>query len=295
MQLAHLFRRTRLVVFVAAASMVAHGPRAEDRAGAYRAPPLGTEFFVSDTGWFRVVEALPDAVTTENADQVKTTWLGGLVTRDMPAEDRARLMRFFPLTPGTRFAYELGSAPNPAHRVLTVVADDVVQVGSRAIPVVRVTRHQIDVAPRASEGEYTLWFAPEYGFPLKLTYRHIAGDAPKVADWQVVHIVPPGSIDGVWQLNLDCHGSAFFRMSRAVVRDGVIINGASDHPSTYSGTDTALSLTRTGDQLELKGTMMNAGGEALTISARGTLTGGSASGVGSINTRTGCPFTAARR
>ncbi|HUA57092.1 MAG TPA: hypothetical protein VMB81_33215 [Candidatus Sulfotelmatobacter sp.] len=267
---------------------------AESPAG-YRAPPVGTEFFVTETTRFRVIAATDESVTTENSSHAKATWFGGLVTREMSAKDRARLMGFFPLAPGARLAYDAGPG---SERALTVVANDVVQVDGRTIPVMRVTRYQKDVEARgAVEGEYTLWFAPEYGFPLKLAYRHIAGDPPRTTDWQVVHIVPAGSVDGLWSLDLECHGSAFVRINRAVVRDGVLVNIASDHPSTYSTTESALRLSRTGDQLALSGTMMNASGDAMTISAHGTLVGESASGVGSIvghGARTGCPFTANR-
>jgi hypothetical protein len=44
----------------------------------------------------------------------------------------------------------------------------------------------------------------------------------------------------------------------------------------------------------LKGTAMNASGHPVTLSARGTLTGNTVSGTGTINGRTGCPFTASR-
>jgi hypothetical protein len=301
MQLARPSRRARLAVLVAAASILVPGTRAQDHAGAYRAPALGTEFIVSDTSWFRVVDALPDAVTTENADHAKTTWLGGLVTRAMSAEDRARLMGFFPLTPGARFAYELGSASDPPHRVLTVVGDEFVQVGGRAIPVVRVTRHQIDVAPVASEGEYTFWFAPEYGFPLKQTYRHIAGAAPNVSDWQVTRIVPPPGLhggpalgaDGVWRLSLECP-RGYLRLNSVMVKDGVVVPPPNTRPSNTSTTQSELRMSRVGDEIELKGTWMNAGGEALVISAHGTLIGARVSGTGVMNVRTGCAFTAER-
>jgi len=282
-----------------------------ETAPGYRAPAVGTEFVISDTTWFRVIGAADDAVTTEDAARVKTTWLFGLVTRDMPAEDRGRLMGLFPLTPGVRLAYGARWASTGAQRELAVVANDVVQVDGRAIPVLRVTRHQVDVTPIAVEGEYTLWFAPEYGFPLKMTYRHISGDPPTFHEWQVAHIVPPpgvhggpapgtrgvtdGSVDGVWRLSVECNNGTFFRLNRAVVRDGVVVNAAGDRPSAYSATQSDLRLSRTGDQLELKGTMMNASGQNLTISAHGTLAGESASGLGILNVRTGCAFTAARQ
>lgn len=282
---------------------------------AYRAPAVGTEFVISDTAWFRVIGAGDDAVTTEDAARAKTTWLFGLVTRDMPAEDRARLMGLFPLAPGARLAYGARWAPAGTQRELAVIANDVVQVDGRAIPVLRIIRHQVDVTPIAAEGEYTLWFAPEYGLPLKMTYRHIAGEAPTFVDWEVTRVVPPpglhggpapgargvagGSVDGVWRLSVECSNGGYLRLNRAVVRDGVIVNAVGDRPSSSSATASDLSLSRSGDQLELKGTMTNASGGNLMVSARGTLSGDTASGLGTLNirnaVRSGCAFNAARQ
>jgi hypothetical protein len=223
MQFARLSRCARLAVLVAVALVVAaRGPRAADQLAAYRPPPLGTEFFFSETGRFRVVDVLADGVVTENASKVRATWLGGLVTRDLSADDRARLMRFFPLSLGDQFAYEVSSGSNSWHHELTVVARDELRVGNRTVPVFRITRHEKGNPPSRFEGEYTAWYAPEFGFPLKLTYRHVSSDKPNFNDWQITHIVPPGSVDGVWRLDLGCSDTSYVRLARVTVRDGVV-------------------------------------------------------------------------
>ena len=295
MQFAHVSRHARLAVLVAAASVVAaHGLRAEHQAGDYRAPPLGTEFFVSDTGWFRVVEALPDAVVTENASKVRVTWAAGLVPRDLSPEARARLTRLFPLAPGAHTEYDVTAGSRSWHHEISVVAGDELPVGNRSIPVLRVTRHEKANPPSDYEGEITVWYAPEFGFPLKLAYRHIAGESRNLNGWQVVRILPPGSVDGVWRLDLGCSDTSYVRLPRVTVRDGVVATRVAK-PNARSAVDSDLRLSRTGDQIELKGTMMNAGGDALVIAARGSLVGQSVNGTGTINTRTGCAFSGERQ
>ena len=276
-----------------AAVWVATGALGHAESARYHAPPVGT-LFVLDTGSHRVLESGTDTVTTENAGHARTTWSGGLVTAAMSPEDRARLMGWFPLTAGARFEYGAGSMPAGTQRALVVVGEDVVQVDGRAIPVVRVTRHQVDPAPHAAEGEYTLWFAPEYGFPLKMTYRHISGAAPRFTDWQVVDIVAPGSFDGLWRISLECPGSTFIRFDRARVKNGALVDQGGAHPSAQSLTNTELVFARAGDQVEFRGTAMNASGHSVTLAARGTLTGDTVNGTGTINGRSGCPFTASR-
>jgi hypothetical protein len=229
-----LSRRAGLIALVAIASLAgAHDRWADAQTGAYRPPPLGTEFFTSDTARFRVVDILPDGVVTENSSKARATWLGGLTIRDLSADDRARLMRFFPLQPGARFGYDAYSGSNSWHHELAVLASDEMRIGKRTVLVFRITRHEKGRPPNRFEGEYTAWYAPEYGFPLMMSYRHISGDAPNFKDWQVVHIVPPGSADGVWSFDLSCSDSSFIRFPRAVVRDGVIVSRVAQ-PSSRS-------------------------------------------------------------
>jgi hypothetical protein len=299
--------RSSVLAWSAALSAAMSAAALAETSGPYRPPPVGTEFVVSDTAWFRVIGAGDGAVTIKDAAGATTTWLAGLVTRDMPPEDRARLMGAFPLAPGTRLEYGARWAAAGAHRELAVIADDVVQVDGRAVPVLRVIRYQVDTTPIPAEGEYTLWFAPEYGFPLKMTYRHIAGEPPKFVDWQIAHVVPPPGIhgaatvavDGVWRFSVECSNGTFWRMGRAVVRNGVIVNAVGDHPDANSPTEADFRLSRTGDQLELTGTMTNASGGHVIVAARATLSGDTAAGLATLSSRvsvrSGCPFTAARQ
>jgi hypothetical protein len=259
----------------------------------YRAPPVETEFFTGDTTRFRVIAVAPDGVTTENASKARAIWLGGLVTRDLAPEDRARLMEFFPLKVGERFAYLVSSANGTWQHDLAVEAADTLQLDGKAVPVYRVKRHEKGVPPNRFEGEYTAWYAPDYGFPLKLSYRHIAGDKPNFADWQVIHIVPAGSVDGMWRLEVNCSNGAFIRFARVLVRNGAVISRGGQ-PSWTSVVDSDLTLVRAGEQIELKGSSMSAGGAAVIVSARGVLVGRSLSGTGTINTTTGCPFSGER-
>jgi hypothetical protein len=290
-----LWRQAGLAGLTAVVLMAVAGrSHAEDPRPGYRPPSLGTEFFTSDTARFRVVDVLADGVVTENSAKARATWLGGLVTRGLAAEDRARLMHFFPLTPGARFEYDVSSRSDSWHHQINVASDEELSIGNARVRVVRVSRHEKGNAPNRFEGEYTAWFAPDYGFPLKLTYRHISGEAPKFSDWQVVHIVPPGSADGLWRFSLECHQSSYIRLPRVMVRDGVVESRSGTSPSARSVTDSELRLTRTGDQVELRGSSMSAGGDAVVVAARGTLDGQAVSGTGSINTRTGCAFSGER-
>ncbi len=287
-----LIRRAGLAALLAASIGGATTARGDEPSG-YQAPALGTLFIV-DTGWFRVVEVLADAVVTENAGKGRATWLHGLVNRTLSDGDRTRLMTWFPLERGKRFEYEIETAKEAWHHVLAVAGSEQLQVGVRSFEVFRVTRFEAGLPPNFYRGEYTQWYAPELGFPLKMTYRHIEGTAPNFTPWQVVRIVPPGSIDGVWSLDVRCSDGTFVRLPEAIVTEGVVTFSSGRTTST-TATASDLKLSQSGDRIELQGTMMNAAGNALVISARGGLVGNRVSGTGTINTRSGCAFTAERR
>jgi hypothetical protein len=284
------FRAAGLAVVIAAAGW--H----EADAQAYKPPAVDTVFYLTDTAGLRVVEATPDSVITQNTSKTRVIWIGGMLV-NVPPDDRARLDQLFPLAPGGRFAY---TASNDGSRIeMTVQGPETFEVGGKPMPVMRVTRHHKGQPPSTFEGEYTIWYSVDYGFPLKMSYRHIAGGQPDFRDWQVVRITAPGSLDGVWNFRVRCSDDAWISWDRAVVRDGVVTSKAPGAPNTNSITDHDLRLTRKGDQVELSGTAANAGGGANTVSARGTLMpDGSVAGTGIMNTwkgvRSGCAFSAER-
>src|SRR5206468_94982 len=150
------------------------------------------------------------------------------------------------------------------------------------------TQHEKGEPPNRFEGEYTMWFSPEHGFPLKMTYRHVSGDKPKAfSDWQVARIVPPGSPDGVWSFQISCSNSSYLRLPKVAVIDGVVLTNGATNPSTISLTNVGLRVVRKGDEIEFSGDSMNAGGGAMTVSARGTLVGNTVNGSGVLNARSG--------
>jgi hypothetical protein len=265
----------------------------------YAPPALDTTFFISNETGLRVIEVTPDSVTTATGPKTHTTWIGGMVVSSLTPEERARLSQFFPLTPGKRFAYDYASGSYKSQIELVVQATETLDVGGKAMPVVRVTRHHKGMPPSTFEGEYTIWLSATYGLPLKMSYRHISGEPPKFRDWQVQHIAPPGSLDGVWGLRVLCSNESWIRLNRAVVRDGAVLGITGNSPNTNTITDHDLRLTRVGDAVELKGTAANAGGGANIVSARGTLmAGGSIAGTGVISSSRGqssnCSFSGER-
>lgn len=277
-----------LAVFVIAAG--GHAARAE----AYKAPALGTVFYLTDTAGLRVVEVTPDSVITENLNKARFTWIAGMLV-NVPADDRARLGELFPLSPGGHFGYTGSAGGNAPSRIdVTVEGPDTLDVGGKPMPVMRVTRHHKGVSPSTFEGEYTIWYSVAYGFPLKMSYRHIAGGKPDFRDWQVVHIAAPGSLDGVWSFHVTCPFQAYLSLERAVVRDGVVLDRTSASPNGNTITQHDFRVTRVGDEIELKGSAMAAVLNPVTVSARGTLMGSSVAGTAIVNARSGCSFSGER-
>jgi hypothetical protein len=261
----------------------------------YTPPALDTVFYLTDTAGFRVIQVTPDSVVTENVSKARITWIGGMVVSSLTPEERTRLTQFFPPTPGKRFAYE-ETIGNYRYQIeLVVQAAETLDIGGKAMPVVRVTRHHKGVPPSTFEGEYTIWLSATHGFPLKMSYRHIAGGLPKFSDWQVVRIGAPGSLDGYWSLRITCPFQAYLSLTRVLVRDGVIVNAAPGSPSGSSITHHDLTLTRVGDEVELKGSAMAAQLNPVTVSAHGTLMpAGSVAGTAIVNSRSGCSFAGER-
>ncbi len=278
------------------AALVAAAGGHDARAEAYRAPALDTVFYLTDTSGFRVIEVTPDSVITENGRKARFTWVGGML-ENVPAADRARLGELFPLRPGGRFSYTATFSNNAASRVeLSVQGPDTLEVGGKTMPVMRLTRHYTGVPPSTFEGEYTIWYSVEYGFPLKMSYRHIAGNKPNFHDWQLVRIGAPGSLDGVWSFEVTCPFNAYLRLQKARVRDGVVVEHTSGSPNGRTITEHDLTLTRIGrDEIELKGTAVAANRKPIIVSARGTLmAAGSVAGNAIANGRSGCSFSGER-
>src|SRR5262249_37665563 len=148
--------------------------------------------------------------------KARFTWVGGMLVENVAPADRARLGELFPLRPGGRFSYTGRKGDNsPLSQIeLSVVGPDTLEVGGKTLPVMRVTRHHTGVPPRTFEGEYTIWYSVEYGFPLKMSYQHIAGDKPNFHDWQIVRIGAPGSLDGVWSFRVTCPFAARLSLER---------------------------------------------------------------------------------
>jgi hypothetical protein len=282
-----------LTGLVIAASGAAGGHAA--RAAAYQAPALDTVFYLTDTAGLRVVEVTPDSVITENVNKSRFTWIAGMLVNNLPADDRARLGALFPLSPGGHFGYTGQPVGNASSRIeVTVEGPDTLDVGGKPMPVMRVTRHHKGVPPSPFEGEYTIWYSVAYGFPLKMSYRHIAGGKPDFRDWQVVHIAAPGSPDGVWSFRVTCPFEAYLSLERAVVRDGVVLERYSATPNGRTITQHDFRVTRVGDEIALEGSAMAALLKPVTVSARGTLMGRSVAGNAIANGRSGCSFTGER-
>ena len=277
-----------LAVFVIAAA--GHDARAE----AYKAPPVDTVFYLTDTAGLRVVEVTPDSVITENLNKARYTWIAGMLVNNVPADDRARLGELFPLSPGKHFSYT-GASGNASSRIdVTVQGPDTLEVGGKPMPVMRVIRHHTGVPPSTFEGEYTIWYSVAYGFPLKMSYRHIAGGKPDFRDWQVVHIAAPGSLDGVWSFHVTCPFQAHLHLERAVVRDGVVLERYSARPNGDTITQQNFRVTRVGDEIALEGSAMASLLNPVTVSARGTLMGRTVGGNAIVNSRSGCSFSGER-
>jgi hypothetical protein len=278
------------------AAVIATAGWHEASAQGYKPPPVDTVFYLTDTAGLRVVEATPDSVITQNIYKNRVTWIGGMLVYVSP-EDRARLNQLFPLTPGGRFAY---TASNNGVRIeVTVEGAETFEVGGRPMPVMRVTRHHKAQPPSTFEGEYTIWYSVEYGFPLKMSYRHISGGKPDFQDWHVVRIGAPNSVDGIWSFRVQCPNESWLSWERGVVRDGILISKPSATPNKETITGHDLRLTRTGDQVELSGTAANAGGGSNTVSAHGTMmpdgsVAGTAVMYSSRGVRSGCSFSAQR-
>lgn len=258
----------------------------------YKPPPLDTVFYLTDTAGLRVVEVTSDGLITENTSKSRFSWVGGMLVNVSP-DDRARLSQLFPLTPGARFGY---TASNNGSRIeVTVDRAETLEVNGKPMSVMRVTRHHKGQPPSTFEGEYTIWFSVDYGFPMKMSYRHIAGGQPDFRDWQVVRIGAPGSLDGVWSFRVTCPFDAYLRVERVLVRDGVILNAAPGSPNANSITHHDLHLTRVGNEVELKGSVMAAAKQPVTVSARGMLMpAGSVAGNAIVNSRSGCSFAGER-
>ncbi len=162
---------------------------------ALRTPAVGTVFRTT-ADMLTVTHVDGANVDTASANEQSESWRGlflnrPLGTRADPAE--ASLPMIWPLELGKALTINEragpdANAPVTVRTVIKVLRSELVTVAGRPVPTLVVERQ---VHSASSEGTYTYWYAPEYGFHMKYSSAFKGRSSAKAEAWTVTDVRPP--------------------------------------------------------------------------------------------------------
>lgn len=162
---------------------------------ALRTPAVGT-VFKTTTGLLTVTHVDGANVDTVSANEQSQTWRGLFLNRPLGAQvDPAEgsLSMIWPLEIGKELTIDQRSRPDPnapvtVRTVIKVLRSELVTVAGQPVPTVVVER---GVHSASSDGTYTYWYAPDYGFHVKYASAFSGQSSGKPEAWTVTDIRPP--------------------------------------------------------------------------------------------------------